>query len=471
MDTVKIEGGYISGMVIGEPGKELNVYRGIPYASPPIGDLRWKPPQRVTPWEDTRECTAYSTIAPQQLGLGPRTDAPQSEDCLYLNVLTPAESRDERLPVMVWLHGGGYVSGSGNDPIYNESRLPQQGVVVVTVSNRLGILGLLAHRQLSEESDNDVSGNYMFLDIIAALKWVKKNITAFGGNPENITIFGESGGGAKVSNLMASPLAKGLFHRAICESGVSVGGFAPTAMLKDIEANGERIFAKLGIDKEADSLKAVRALSWQNIMEAEHELNKELGIEGVVGGLWDAAVDGWFLNDNPTNIFKDGKQNAIPLIACVNMGELTGPGQVIMPWLIPSCAVLLSNNRKLGVNAYACIFDKVPSGWESQGCVSPHLMELGYVFGDWDNSSGFWDGLSLMATTAGAKTPEPGLADADRKVSEEMMAMWAQFARTGDPNVKGLVEWPVYEEDTDMYLYITEFSEAKSGYSKVAKEE
>ena len=183
-----------------------------------MGALRWRPPQPPASWTGVRACTEYSVAAPQKNPFGPSKFA-QSEDCLYLNVLTPAKRVADRLPVMVWMHGGGYAFGTGKDPACNLPGLPQHGVILVTVNMRLNLLGLLVHPLLSKESPNDVSGNYIFLDMIAALKWVQGNIAAFGGDPDNMTIFGESGGGAKVSNLMASPLARGLFHRAILERG------------------------------------------------------------------------------------------------------------------------------------------------------------------------------------------------------------------------------------------------------------
>ncbi|MFC1920999.1 carboxylesterase/lipase family protein [Chloroflexota bacterium] len=469
MDAIRIEGGKISGMVIGESGKEVYAYRGIPFAAPPEGDLRWKPPQPVIPWEGIKECTTYSNIAPQNPGMGGGPDIPKSDDCLYLNIVSPTDNPEDKLPVMVWLHGGGYFSGSGNVQIYNEPRLPRQGVVLVSVNHRLNVIGLMAHPLLSKESEKGVSGNYMFLDIIASLKWVKKNIAAFGGDPDNVTIFGESGGGAKVACMMATSLAKGLFHRAICESGTSVGTFSPSVTLKEIEANGEKVFAKLGVDKEADPLKAARALPWQDILAAEQEVINELNIAGPGGGLWDAAVDGWFLEARPIEVFESGNHNAVPLITCNNMGELTGPGAILLPWLVPACVRLLTSNDKMGIDSYGCIFDQVPEGWRKEGCVAHHAIEIPYVFGDWDNSSDFWNYIFFLAKPAGAKSPEnPGLTEADRKVSEEMMARWAQFAKTGNPNVEGLAEWPAYKPDTDRYLYITASSEGKSGFSKVA---
>jgi para-nitrobenzyl esterase len=244
MDIVKTDSGYISGTVVGDPEKPVQVYRGIPYAAPPVGDLRWKPPQPAARWSGIRECTSFSAQACQSPVMGlpnPAAELPESEDCLYLNVLTPARDPSERLPVMVWMHGGGFDMWTGNDRIYNGTRLPSTGVVVVTVNMRLGPLGLLAHPFLSLESPKGVSGNYLFLDMMAALQWVQRNISAFGGDPDMVTIFGESGGAMKVVHLMASPLAKGLFHRVIGQSGVAQG-----TPLKEIETRGERLFAILG---------------------------------------------------------------------------------------------------------------------------------------------------------------------------------------------------------------------------------
>jgi para-nitrobenzyl esterase len=222
MDPVKLDAGYVSGTMVGEPGKEVRIYRGIPYAAPPVGELRWKPPQPVEPWSGILECTAFrDSVAQVEVGFPP---GPKSEDSLYLNVLTPAKKKDERLPVLVWFHGGGYSIGSANMPPYYSPSLAQHGAVLVGVNHRLGLIGLLALPALSKESPNGVSGNYSFLDLIAALQWVQTNVAAFGGDPNDVTLFGESGGGGKADALVASPMAKGLFHRAIYESGANVEG-------------------------------------------------------------------------------------------------------------------------------------------------------------------------------------------------------------------------------------------------------
>jgi para-nitrobenzyl esterase len=193
-DPIKIDTGYISGTIIGNIGNEVHIYRGIPYAAPPVGALRWRPPQPADSWTGIRECAAFGKSSPQSTEPVNLTGMPLSEDCLYLNFLTPARKASEKLPVMVWMHGGGYTQGSGSDPLVNRFRLPQNGIVLVTVNMRLGSIGLLAHPLLSKESFDGVSGNYLFLDIIAALEWVQRNIGSFGGDPDNVTVIGESGG-------------------------------------------------------------------------------------------------------------------------------------------------------------------------------------------------------------------------------------------------------------------------------------
>jgi para-nitrobenzyl esterase len=468
-DPIKIDTGYVSGTVIGDAGKEVRIYRGIPYAAPPIGDLRWRPPQPAASWPGIRECTAYGKSSPQSTVPFDLSDMPQSEDCLYLNILTPAKMVAANLPVMVWLHGGGYTTGSGSTLLYNLPHLPQKGVVLVTVNMRLGAMGLLAHPLLSKESPKAVSGNYMFFDMIAALQWVQRNIAAFGGNSKNVTIFGESGGGFKVSCLTASPLANGLFQRGICESGAAGTTILTSTSMKDLEKIGEKFFIKLGLGKEADPLKKARALPPGRIIEAELTLSKELRKEQQ--DLWNSAIDGQFLTNDPANIFRAGKQNAVPLITCATLGELTGPGMILMPFLIPDYMGMLSGGNKAGQKGYACIFDQVPGKWKQEGCVSGHGSELSYIFGDWEAFPRAHPSLYYSAIKAtGAKSlGSVPITDADNRVSENMMAMWTQFARTGNPNVEGLITWPAYEAATDQYLYLADPLQVKSGFSKVAQ--
>lgn len=431
MLVVKTDSGYVSGTVLGEPGKEVCVYRGIPYAAPPVGGLRWRPPQPVAPWTGIRECTRYSIQTAQypdaNVPVAQRT--PCSEDSLYLNVLTPAKSPGARLPVMVWFHGGGLRYGNGNWSLYNGPGLPSHGVVLVTVNGRLGVMGLMAHTLLSVESPQGVSGNYLFLDLIAALKWVQKNIAEFGGDPNNVTIFGESGGGTKVISLMASPLAKGLFHRAICQSG---GSTVRPMSLKQMGGFGEKLFAKLGVDRESDPLAAARALSWEKIIEVDQALNVEMGKEYVFMGPWNIAVEGWFMPDAPANIFRAGKQNAVPLITLANLGELSGTGFVVASQMVPGYVNLLLGEGKAGVKGYAGIFDQVPGNWRQEGGVASHAMELHYVFGEVDDPAP-WRVLHFLYRSGGAKSLAPVITDAERNISEAMMSDVDAVRQDGRP--------------------------------------
>ena len=463
MDKIKTENGYVSGFVDGG----ISVYRGIPYAAPPVGELRWRPPQPAASWPGTRDCSAFSNSAPQLSITGPmkpqKVDLKdfefiQSEDCLYLHVMTPAKKATDKLPVMVWMHGGGFIFGTANEAIYNMTRLPAHGVVQVNVNMRLGPFGMCCHRLLSRESDKGVSGNYMFLDMIAALKWVQRNIAAFGGDPGNVTIFGESGGGAKVVSLLASPLAKSLFRRVIAESG-SPEGIA----LKDLEAVGEKFFTHLGVADAKDPLKAARALPWKKIVETEEDMLCELSFM-TRAGLWDVAIDGWFMPQKPQDIFRAGKQNSVDYMLLANLGELTTPPGA---YLIPAYLGVFSGAEKTGARVRAIIFDRVPEAWRKQGCFSFHADELGYVFGDYDNSSGFWKHIMKIAGLAGATTEDPGLNAEDRKISELMMKMWTNYAKTGDPGIPGEVEFPVWDKTNDRFLFVRTQAEVKSGYSRV----
>jgi para-nitrobenzyl esterase len=464
MDPIKTEHGYVCGTTVGDAGQEIRIYRGIPYAAPPVGEWRWQPPQPAAPRKGTRECTAYSSVTPQLPGMGPPLSLAQSEDCLYLNVVTPAKKTSDKLPVMVFMHGGGFTGGHGNENLFCSARLARHGVVLVTVNMRLEALGLLAHPLLSRESLLGVSGNYMFLDMIASLKWVQNNIAAFGGDPNNVTIFGESGGGAKVAVLMASPLAKGLFHRAILESAWNPPTGAITgASLKYMEAIGEKLFAKLEVNKEADPLKAARALPAQKILEANFALCRD---EKVLIGIWDEAVDGWLLPDSALNLLKSGKYNTVPFIAGGNLGELTD-GLFLLPNMIPLYMEMFKGAEKTKTKAYAYIFNRVPEGRKKTGTLNaPHGMELYYVFGDYDNTSGWWN-LPGPGKPPGTKAPDPELSDIDKKVSGAMMTIWAQFAKTGNPSVKDLIYWPPWDKSTDKYLYITEPLVVKLGFSGI----
>ena len=468
METISLDTGSISGTKATEKGQQIRIFRGIPYAAPPIGELRWKPPQPAAAWSGVRECTRFSIQAAQYPDIHASDDMqkwPSSEDCLYLNVMTPASKATDKLPVMVWFHGGGTRYGTGNLPTSNSPGLPRHGVVQVNINHRLGILGLFAHPLISRESPHGVSGNYLFLDLIASLQWVNKNIAAFGGDPDNVTIFGQSGGGLKVASVIASPLAKGLFRRAIIQSG---GKDFDPIKLQDLEEYGRRYFAKLGVDKKKDPLAAARAISWEKIVEVEQALNRELGREYEFMGPWSLVRDGWFMPDSLLGMFQTGKRNAVPYLVVANMGELTGPGLVIADGMIANYLIMLEASGKPASRGYAAVFDRVPDNWRREGCVSAHAMELHYMFGALDVAEA-WDAHFGVFSLSGARSPVPTISDVDRRISEAMLSIWTQFARTGNPSVKGLIEWPAWDKAGDQYLHIGDTVTVKSGYSDLTR--
>lgn len=452
-DPIKTDAGYVSGTVIGSVEKPVRIYRGIPYAAPPVGDLRWRPPQPVEPWKGIRECTKYGKWAPQKFPAparyGGTPESGMSEDCLYLNVLTPAKKTTDRLPVLVWFHGGHLRAQSGNRPSYNVPYLSQHGAVVVTVTHRLGALGYMAHPLLTKESRMRASGNYGQLDLVAALKWVQKNIAAFGGDPGRVTIWGQSGGGMKVTALMASPLARGLFQRAIVMSGIAGG-----TSLEKAEQWGVKIAEKLGIPDTQDALKALRAKSWQEIVTAS--LDKDLRYMPHV------TVDGWYLLDTVPNTFAAGKQLDVPLM--IGMMEQDHPKVAPTYALIPKI--------KTGkFPMYVYLWTHVPSGWRMDGAKAYHSLDKGYVFGSpWTQTLGNYE---RYAKPAGATKKDPGWDEHDEWLTEFALETWIQFAATGNPNLPShpqlgsLVEWPAYKPDTDLYLDIKVPTEVKSGFSKL----
>ncbi len=291
MGLVHLDSGPITG------ARQANIwsYKGIPYAAPPVGNLRWKPPQPVAAWTSPRACTSYGPACPQPTGgelLPSLAVGATSEDCLYLNVWSPAHNPSQKLPVMVWIHGGSFVTGAGSLSVYDGANLAGKGVVVVTINYRLGPLGFLALPALSKESPQGVSGNYGLLDQIAALRWVQKNIAGFGGDPARVTVFGESAGAISVLDLMVSPLAKGLFQRAIAESGILLDrgfGVKTAGTLAQAEADGQSFAKKLGVDPNGDVAAAMRAKSPAELLAAaQGGAGPQTSVS--LGGRWQTAT-------------------------------------------------------------------------------------------------------------------------------------------------------------------------------------
>ncbi|MBN8751581.1 MAG: carboxylesterase family protein [Variovorax sp.] len=350
---------------------------------------------------------------------------------------------------MVWLHGGAFIHGNGNEPFFNAAEFPSHGVVLVNVNMRVGPIGLLAHPLLCEESDHGVSGNYMLLDIISALQWVRDNIERFGGNPDNVTNFGESGGGGKVLSMMCSGKASGLFHKAIIQSGGVLGTLngRPSA---ENEALGHAMFEKLGVSNAGDPLAAARALPWKAIIDADGALVEERSLTIT---RWNSTIDGWLLTDSTAELIRSGSApNWLPLIAGCSLGEIDGTGvpYITYPSLVEANRNAALSAKGAGHPSYVYVFDRVPPGWRKDGCVSFHRLEPGYIFGDWDDRNGFFtnDAISL-ARASGAKQVAPELNDGDRRVSQAMMQLWTSFARSGTPRSDSTLRGPYTAKPTN----------------------
>ncbi|HZA35327.1 MAG TPA: carboxylesterase family protein, partial [Vicinamibacterales bacterium] len=354
---VKTQSGPVEGTESGDG--RIRVFRGIPFAAPPVGELRWQAPRPVAPWQEVRKATAFGNRCMQAPIFSDMIFRDEvSEDCLYLNVWTPARAATERLPVMVWIYGGGFQAGSASEPRQDGEKLAGTGVVVVSFNYRLGVFGFLAHPELTRESGHNASGNYGLLDQIAALQWVKTNIAAFGGDPGRVTIFGESAGSFAVSALMASPPAQGLFHRAIGESGAffntGSGALAPGTLAAS-EASGVTFAQSIG----APSLAALRAKPAADVLQA--------AAKGP--GRWFAPmIDGFVLPRNVPAIYADGKQSHVPLLAGWNADEVRS--SVILAKEQATAAAFVERTRKqFGADADA-LLKAYPAGSDAEALES-----------------------------------------------------------------------------------------------------
>ena len=470
--TVHIASGLISGRLAGVQ-KDVCVYKGIPFAAPPLGQLRWRPPQAVKPWEGVRACTEFGPACPQPKVLIISAEITKTdEDCLNLNVWAPAGALGQKLPVMVWIHGGAFTLGANSQGWFNGENLARQGVVVVAVNYRLGPLGFLAHPLLSRESDKGVSGNYGLLDQIFALRWVNRNIAAFGGDPDCVTLFGESAGAASVCDLLVSPLSQGLFHRAITESG---GARNAIRHLREkwygkdpMEAVGTYIEKHLKCDQAASPLTALRAKSAAEILKAAEAAKSHFGGETSA-----PIVDGWVLPDAPALLFDKGQAHDVPFITGSNADEVGwlmsdlavrrdyGPYADAIFKLFPgdarkqaaTVAIFTSVARADGramsrghANAYLYQFSRVPPPWRVLGAF--HSSEIPFVFGNLD--------------------PKLRFEQKDRDLSATMTAYWVQFAKTGDPNSPTRPKWPAYDARSDLHLEFGETVQTGKGLQKSA---
>ena len=480
-ETVTVDGGQIAGVEVAG----VHVFKGIPFAAPPVGDLRWKPPQPVVPWTGVRKADAFGPRCmqlPYPAESPFLTDAePMNEDCLYLNVWTAARTKEKR-PVMVWIYGGNWSRGSASQArggvfAYDGAALAKRGVVVVTANYRLGPLGFLAHPELTAEAPHHSSGNYAILDHIAALRWVQKNIVAFGGNPANVTIFGESAGSFSANVLQATPLAKGLFHKVIGESGaafIPTGTlrpvFDPTRTLRQAEQSGVELARAVG----ANSLKELRSVPAEKLV-------------AVVSFPSRPHVDGWVLPADVRTIFARKNHSHVPALVGSNGNEWTVvsnpatfpktleefrkrietqfPGRaaefdIVYPVRgeadIAEAMLALGRDDFFtlqmrtwarmvtagGQKSFLYQFTHVPPSPNAKAWGAYHASEIPYVFGNLQNRTFKY-------------------TDTDRSLSEVMSSYWVNFAKIGDPNGKGLPTWTAYDTDGEPYLDLGDQVELK----------
>ena len=463
-DRVKIETGTLEG---NKAASGVRQFLGIPFATPPTGDLRWKAPKPAAKWTGVRQATEFGPHCMQNQVYNDMIfrDKGPSEDCLYLNVWTPAAKAGESLPVMVWIYGGGFQAGGSSEPRQDGSKLATKGVVVVSMNYRLGVFGFLAHPELTKESDRNASGNYGLMDQTAALEWVKRNIREFGGDPSNVTIFGESAGSFSVSAQMASPIARGLFHKAIGESGALLGQSLPAATLARSEGNGVEFMKALG----ATTLAEMRAKPATDVLAVATKLGP--------GIRFSSNIDGYFIPESPLDIYAKGKQAPVPLLAGWNMDE-QGPGGFFgkEPQTLENYKALVE--KRFGDNAAKVLAAYPADSDETAKRAAADLAGdqfIGYSTWKWiERQSSLPNGPAVYRYhfEQAPPAPEDGVThgafhsadiefvfgmqaesrklpwrDEDREVSGMMMSYWSNFAKKGDPNGDGLLEWPAYNRN------------------------
>ena len=478
---VRIETGLVSG--ISGSDASITAFKGIPYAAPPVGDLRWRAPQPATHWQGVRKADQFGSICTQPAAQGVPGQT-ISEDCLYLNVWTGAKASSERRPVMVWIHGAG-AANAGSHPLYDGEDLAKKGIVVVTINYRLGVLGGLATPELSKESGHNASGNYGLLDTIAALRWVQKNIAAFGGDPKNVTTFGYSYGAGAQHMLSLSPLAKGLFQRMITESHakdprdpVLFQVALAYQTLSEAEESGSKFVEKLGVR----SLQELRAIPWQKLVETP-------------GGPGGRIVDGWVVPRNYSDTYAQGTQNNVLVIAGFNKDETgatpdtafervnaraAGPRNNNVPQAIGKLAAyqefasqrfgamtdeflklypaatdleaFRANNEAIRDNARVSLWMWATS-WRKAATKPVYLYYWTHAPpGKNHDSAGAYHGSEISYAFNHANLPDEVWTDEDRRIGDTLSSYWANFARTGNPNGPGLPQWPAFDGKSEQVM-------------------
>lgn len=480
VDTVRTESGRLAGVPGSVPS--VTVYRGIPYAAPPVGELRWRAPRPPRSWEGVRSAARFGPVCmqpDQQPGSFYQREfyqqlQPMSEDCLYLNVWTGAggtggASSDDLRAVMVWIHGGAFVEGSGSLPSFDGAELARKGVVVVTINYRLGPFGLMTHPALSAESPKGASGNYGLLDQIAALEWVEENIEAFGGDPDRVTVFGQSAGGSSIHQLMASPLAEGTFERAIVQSG-SGYAFGDPPPLAEQEENGERLADSLG----AASVAELRTAHPDSVMAASR------------GVSFSTVVDGRVLERPVSEVFEAGDQMSVPVLTGWTADEAT---TLTSPETDPSAYEEQVRERlgeradryfsfyppgdtpeQAGASMQSALTDRI--GWGAHTLARVHTATSGqpaYLYhfahappGRDRDRYGAYHSSELVYVFDALEAVDRPWQPADRRLADLISWSWVRFAQQGSPTSNLLSAWPVYEEIGDPVLVLADEIQART---------
>ncbi|MEM9778067.1 MAG: carboxylesterase family protein [Chloroflexota bacterium] len=490
-----------SGRVEGIQQENVSVFKSIPYAKAPVGDLRWRPPQPVGPWTGTFKADKFGPMAMQRgaemmeflnnlmagqgmgklkiwffknmIKYGPRPA--QSEDSLHLTVRSPNLDNSAKLPVMVWIHGGAHQDGSSVEPFYDGNALPERGVVTVTINYRLGLLGFMSHPELSAESEHGVSGNYGMLDQIAALEWVQQNIEQFGGDPDNVTIFGESAGGESVLHLMCSPLARGLFHKAIPQSAATGAQYVhlkkPFGTFPSAEAQGEAFMTRAGA-KSISDLRKMSAQELQKVVQAGH----------FEEGNFYPVIDGWSLPKSIPQTFIDGDQANVPLLIGTNGDESTLFASIMESPLMEYAQVpnptsglpdymqaefgddlnrvvelypgLENCEPKAAVDLQGDTFFGAPTrlyaGEHSQNAPTYlyHFRRTSPLPGQ--TGGAFHAGE--LAFVHGTSSPIVHFTEADQPLADTMQTYWTNFAKTSDPNGSSLPQWSTFDDSNPSWM-------------------